>query len=45
MKAISLSSEVGLHRVTFEDGEVIVANAVIMATGGTLQPPGGRQSR
>ena len=32
-KATSLSSEDGLHRVTFDDGEVIAAKSVIIATG------------
>ena len=31
--AISLSSNTGLHRVTFEDGEVVAATSVIIATG------------
>jgi thioredoxin reductase (NADPH) len=32
-KAVALSSEAGLHRVTFEDGEVVAAKALIIATG------------
>jgi thioredoxin reductase (NADPH) len=32
-KAVALSSEAGLHRVTFEDGEVVAARALIIATG------------
>jgi thioredoxin reductase (NADPH) len=32
-RAVALSSEAGLHRVTFEDGEVIAAKALIIATG------------
>ena len=32
-KAVALSSDAGLHRVTFEDGEVVAATAVIIATG------------
>jgi thioredoxin reductase (NADPH) len=32
-KAIALSTDAGLHRVTFEDGEVVAASAVIIATG------------
>jgi thioredoxin reductase (NADPH) len=32
-KAVALSSEGGLHRVTFEDGEVVAARALIIATG------------
>jgi len=32
-KAVSLSSEAGLHHVTFEDGGVIAAKALIIATG------------
>jgi thioredoxin reductase (NADPH) len=32
-KAVALSSDAGLHRVTFEDGEVVAASAVIIATG------------
>jgi thioredoxin reductase (NADPH) len=32
-KAVALSSDAGVHRVTFEDGEVIAARALIVATG------------
>jgi thioredoxin reductase (NADPH) len=32
-RAVSLSSDAGLHRVTFEDGEVVTARALIVATG------------
>jgi thioredoxin reductase (NADPH) len=32
-KAVALSSDAGLHRVTFEDGEVVAARALIIATG------------
>jgi thioredoxin reductase (NADPH) len=32
-KAVTLSSEAGLHRVAFEDGEVVAARALIIATG------------
>jgi thioredoxin reductase (NADPH) len=32
-KAVALSSDAGLHWVTFEDGEVVAASAVIIATG------------
>jgi thioredoxin reductase (NADPH) len=32
-KAIALSSDAGLHRVTFEDGEVVAARSLIIATG------------
>jgi thioredoxin reductase (NADPH) len=32
-KAVALSSDAGLHRVTFEDGEVVTARALIIATG------------
>jgi len=32
-RAVSLSSDSNLHRVTFEDGEVITARSVIIATG------------
>ena len=32
-KAVSLSSESGLHRVGFDDGDVITAKSVIIATG------------
>jgi thioredoxin reductase (NADPH) len=32
-KAVALSSDAGLHRVTFQDGEVVAASAVIIATG------------
>ena len=31
--AVALSSDAGLHRVTFEDGEVVAATALIIATG------------
>lgn len=32
-KAIALESDGGLHRVTFDDGDVIVSSSVIIATG------------
>jgi thioredoxin reductase (NADPH) len=32
-RAVSLSSDTGAHRVTFDDGEVVEARAVIIATG------------
>ena len=32
-RAVALSSEAGVHRVTFEDGEVVAAKALIIATG------------
>jgi thioredoxin reductase (NADPH) len=32
-KAVSLASDAGLHRVTFEDGEVVAARSLIIATG------------
>jgi thioredoxin reductase (NADPH) len=32
-KAVALSGDAGLHHVTFEDGEVITARALIIATG------------
>ena len=32
-KAVSLSSEAGLHRVGFDDGEAVTARSVIIATG------------
>jgi thioredoxin reductase (NADPH) len=32
-KAVALSSDAGLRRVTFEDGEVVAARALIIATG------------
>jgi thioredoxin reductase (NADPH) len=32
-KAVALSADAGLHRVTFEDGEVVTAKALIIATG------------
>jgi thioredoxin reductase (NADPH) len=32
-RAASLSSEAGVHRVTFEDGEVLAARTLIVATG------------
>jgi thioredoxin reductase (NADPH) len=32
-KAVALSGDAGLHRVTFEDGEVVTARALIIATG------------
>jgi thioredoxin reductase (NADPH) len=32
-KAVALSGDAGVHRVTFEDGEVVAATAVIIATG------------
>jgi thioredoxin reductase (NADPH) len=32
-KAIALTSDAGLHRVTFDDGDVITASSVIIATG------------
>jgi thioredoxin reductase (NADPH) len=32
-RAVALSSDAGLHRVTFEDGEVVAARALIIATG------------
>ncbi len=32
-RATALSSEAGLHHVTFEDGEVVAAKALIIATG------------
>ena len=32
-KAVSLSSQVGLHRVGFEDGDAVTAKSVIIATG------------
>jgi thioredoxin reductase (NADPH) len=32
-KAVALSTEGGLHRVTFEDGDVVAARALIIATG------------
>jgi thioredoxin reductase (NADPH) len=32
-RAVSLSSDAGVHRVTFEDGEVVGAKALIIATG------------
>jgi thioredoxin reductase (NADPH) len=31
--AVSLSSEAGVHRVTFQDGEVVATKALIIATG------------
>jgi thioredoxin reductase (NADPH) len=33
VRAVSLSSDAGLHRVTFDDGEVVAARALIIATG------------
>jgi thioredoxin reductase (NADPH) len=33
VRAVSLSSEAGLHRVTFDDGEVVAARSLIIATG------------
>jgi thioredoxin reductase (NADPH) len=32
-EAVALSSDIGVHRVTFEDGEVVAATALIIATG------------
>ena len=32
-KAVSLTSDTGLHRVTFEDGDAVTAKSVIIATG------------
>jgi len=32
-RAVGLSSDAGLHHVTFEDGEVVAARALIIATG------------
>jgi thioredoxin reductase (NADPH) len=32
-RAVALSSDAGVHRVTFEDGEVVTATSVIIATG------------
>jgi thioredoxin reductase (NADPH) len=32
-KAVALSNDAGLHRVTFEDGDVVTARALIIATG------------
>src|SRR6202795_1305999 len=32
-KAVALSADAGLHRVMFEDGEVVTARALIIATG------------
>jgi thioredoxin reductase (NADPH) len=32
-KGVALSGDAGLHRVTFEDGEVVTARALIIATG------------
>jgi thioredoxin reductase (NADPH) len=32
-KAVALSSEGGVHRVTFDDGEVIAATSLVVATG------------
>jgi thioredoxin reductase (NADPH) len=32
-KAVALASDPGLHRVTFEDGEVVAARSLIIATG------------
>ncbi|MEA2670771.1 MAG: thioredoxin reductase [Chloroflexota bacterium] len=32
-KAVALSTDGGLHRVTFEDGDVVAARALIIATG------------
>jgi thioredoxin reductase (NADPH) len=32
-KAVALSGEAGAHRVTFEDGDVVTARALIIATG------------
>ena len=32
-KAVSLASDVGLHRVTFDDGDAVTAKSVIVATG------------
>ena len=32
-KAVSLSSDAGVHRVSFDDGDVITAKSVIIATG------------
>jgi thioredoxin reductase (NADPH) len=32
-KAVALSSDAGLHWVTFEDGEIVAARALIIATG------------
>ena len=32
-RAVSLSSDAGQHRVTFDDGDVVVAASVIIATG------------
>jgi thioredoxin reductase (NADPH) len=34
-RAVALSSEARVHRVTFEDGEVLAARALIIATGAT----------
>jgi alkyl hydroperoxide reductase subunit AhpF len=32
-KAVSLSSDSGVHQVRFDDGEVVIAKSVILATG------------
>jgi len=32
-RAVALSSDAGVHRVTFEDGEVVAATSLIIATG------------
>jgi thioredoxin reductase (NADPH) len=32
-RAVALSSQAGVHRVTFDDGEVIAATSLIIATG------------
>jgi len=45
-KAVSLSSEAGLHHVTFEDGGVIAAKALIIATGASYNRlPGDRLAK
>jgi thioredoxin reductase (NADPH) len=35
IRAVSLSSEAGAHQVTFDDGSVVTARALIVATGAT----------
>lgn len=41
VRAVSLSSDAGFHRVAFDDGEVITARSLINRHRGKLQPPAG----
>jgi thioredoxin reductase (NADPH) len=38
-RAVALSSDAGVHHVTFEDGEVVAARALIIATGASYNRP------